>query len=252
MVAKGSGTPTSIEAAWRYTERHLRSGSNERQQRGAAAATLILADDHPLIREGLRSILADVSAVEVVAEADNGHEAIALVLEHKPSMIIMDVSMPDLNGVEATRSIVEIGPDTKVLALSAHRDEALIKGMLQAGASGYLPKECAADELITAIQTVLEGRFYISASIANVVVSDFVVQPSGAEASEKAILSLREREVLQLIADGVTTAEMADRLHLSVKTIESHRKNLMDKLEVRNIAGLTKYAIRLGLATLDV
>ncbi|MEO1081323.1 MAG: response regulator transcription factor [Pseudomonadota bacterium] len=214
-------------------------------------ATVVLVDDHRLVREGLRSVLADAPDVEVVGEADNGRDSITLVRQLKPSIIVMDVTMPDLNGIDATSKIGELGLDTKVLALSGHKEESFIKGMLQAGASGYLLKDCASEELLIAIRALADGGMYVSPGVANLVVGDYVAHLSGSATAEKDVLSTREREVLQLISEGVTTAQIAERLSLSVKTVETHRKNVMDKLGVRNIAGLTKYAVRHGLTTLD-
>ncbi|MEM9315847.1 MAG: response regulator transcription factor [Pseudomonadota bacterium] len=214
-------------------------------------ATVVLADDHRLVREGLRSVLADASDIEVVGEAENGRDSIALVRRLKPSIIVMDVSMPDLNGIDATRKIVETGLETRVLALSGHRDEMFVKGMLQAGASGYLLKDCASEELLTAIRTLTGGGMHVSPAVASIVVADYLAHVAGTVTPKEAALSTREREVLQLIAEGLTTARIAERLNLSVKTVESHRAKVMDKVGVRNIAGLTKYAIRHGLTTLD-
>ncbi|MEM1188347.1 MAG: response regulator transcription factor [Pseudomonadota bacterium] len=214
-------------------------------------ATVVLADDHRLVREGLRSVLADASDIEVVGEAENGRDSIALVRRLKPSIIVMDVSMPDLNGIDATRKIVETGLETRVLALSGHRDEMFVKGMLQAGASGYLLKDCASEELLTAIRTLTGGGMHVSPAVASIVVADYLAHVAGTVTPKEAALSTREREVLQLIAEGLTTARIAERLNLSVKTVESHRAKVMDKVGVRNIAGLTKYAIRHGLTTID-
>ncbi|MEM6900281.1 MAG: response regulator transcription factor [Pseudomonadota bacterium] len=214
-------------------------------------ATVVLVDDHRIVREGLRTVLAGETDIDVVGEAENGRDSIALVRKLKPSIIVMDVSMPDLNGMDATQKILQACVDTRILALSGHQDEVFVKGMLKAGASGYLLKDCASEELLVAIRTLSRGGMYISPAVASVVVTDYVAHLSGAATADAAVLSLREREVLQLIAEGLTTGDIAVRLVLSVKTIESHRKSIMDKLGVRNIAGLTKYAIRHGLTTLD-
>ena len=215
------------------------------------AARVILADDHRIVREGLRSVLEGESAVEVVGETDNGRDTVAMAKELEPDIVIMDISMPDLNGVDATRKIVELGLPSRVLGLSAHTDEKFIKGMLVAGASGYLLKDCAGEELLLAIQTLVQGGVYVSPAVADLVVSDFRAHVSGTAVTDEELLSLREREVLQLIAEGKTTAAIAEALHVSVKTIETHRKNVMDKVGVRNVAGLTKYAIRIGLTNLE-
>ena len=159
--------------------------------------------------------------------------------------------LPDLNGIDATRRIQELGLRCKVLALSMHAEEQYVKGMLQAGAAGYILKDCAGEELVNAIRTVMRNRVYVSPDIAGVIVSDYVAHLSGEVSSEAPRLSVREREVLQLIAEGRSTADIAERLHVSVKTIETHRKRLMDKLEIRSVAGLTKYAIREGITSLE-
>jgi DNA-binding NarL/FixJ family response regulator len=214
--------------------------------------SVILADDHQVIREGLRNLISDQDDMEVVAEASNGREAIDLCGEMDPDVVVMDVAMPDLNGIEATRQIISDSPNTKVLALSMHADKHYAAGMLGAGASGYVLKDCAFDELADAIRRVSEGDSYLSDRIEGVVLRDYVERLSG-EGGESAfsVLTDREREVLQLVAEGHTTKQIASDLHVSVKTIESHRQNIMDKLEIRSIAELTKYAIREGLTSLD-
>ncbi len=212
---------------------------------------VILADDHRIVREGLVAMLAADPGIEVVGECGNGRDTITMARKLQPDLIVMDVSMPDLNGIDATRRIVEMRNNIKVVALSSHSDERLVKGMLQAGASGYLLKECAGKELILAIRTIRRGKVYVSPEVAGVIVNDYVSMLSGDAKPESAVLSSREREVLQLIAEGQSTSQIGERLHLSVKTVESHRKRIMDKLGIRNVAGLTKYAIREGITSLD-
>ncbi|MCG8413162.1 MAG: response regulator transcription factor [Pseudomonadales bacterium] len=212
---------------------------------------VILADDHRIVREGLIAMLSADPGIEVVGECGNGRDTIALARKLQPDLIVMDVSMPDLNGIDATRRIVEMGSNIKVVALSSHSDEQFVKGMLQAGASGYLLKECAGKELVLAIRTVKRGRVYVSPEVAGVIVNDYVSILSGDVKPQSPALSSREREVLQLIAEGQSTSQIGEQLHLSVKTVESHRKRIMDKLEIRNVAGLTKYAIREGITSLD-
>ncbi len=213
---------------------------------------VVLADDHQVIREGLRTLIEEQSDMEVVAEAANGREAIRLCGEMKPQVVVMDVAMPDLNGIEATRQIMAECPTTKVLALSMHADKHYAAGMLGAGAAGYVLKDCAFEELADAIRRVATGGSYLSPEIEGVVLRDYVERLSGEGGpSAFSVLTDREREVLQLVAEGHTTKQIADRLHVSVKTIESHRQNIMDKLEIRSIAELTKYAIREGLTSLD-
>jgi len=212
---------------------------------------VVLADDHRIVREGLRAVLASEPDFEVAGEASNGRETITLARKIEPDIIVMDISMPDLNGIDATRLIMDLQLGCRILALSGHAEEQFVKGMLQAGAAGYLLKECAGEELMLALHTVSRGRIYVSPDIASVVVSDYVALLSGEATAEGPVLSSREREVLQLIAEGRTTAHIAEQLHLSVKTVESHRKHIMDKLDIRTVAGLTKYAIREGISSLD-
>lgn len=203
--------------------------------------TVILADDHQVIRQGLRTLIEQQDDMEVVAEASNGRQAVDMCDDLKPDVVVMDVAMPDLNGIEATRQIANECPSTKVLALSMHADKHYAAGMLGAGAAGYVLKDCAFDELAGAIRRVASGRSYLSADIESVVVRDYVERLSGdGGESVFSVLTDREREVLQLVAEGHTTKQIADGLHVSVKTIESHRQNIMDKLEIRSIAELTK------------
>jgi two-component system response regulator NreC len=212
---------------------------------------IILADDHRVVREGLRSLLEGEADFQVVAEAADGREAVRLCRELSPDVIIMDVAMPELNGVDATRAIAAESPGTKVLALSMHKDRQFVSGMLAAGAAGYLLKEAAYDEVVRAIRVVRENKTFLSPAVAGVVVQDYVrgmVHPDRYSGPE---LTDREREVLQLVAEGRTTKEIADRLFISVKTVESHRRQLMDKIGVRSIAELTKWAIKIGLTSLD-
>lgn len=211
---------------------------------------IILADDHQIIRDGLRSLLEKVPGMTVVGEAANGRDALRLALELTPEVVIMDVSMPDLNGIDATRQIIAAAPQIKVIALSIHGDQRFVMEMLKAGASGYLLKDTAFEELAKAIHEVLANHTYLCREIAEQVVGDYVRQLKQADGSAFSVLTAREREVLQLLAEGNSTAQMAEHLHLSVKTIETHRQNLMEKLDIRNIADLTKYAIREGLTSL--
>lgn len=211
---------------------------------------ILLADDHKIFREGLRTLLSNQPGVEVVGEAENGRATLSMASDLDPDVVIMDVAMPELNGIEATRRIVADMPTTKVLALSMHADSRFVTRMLTAGARGYLLKDCAFEELTLAIQTVLDDDVYLSPGVAGVVVR--AMQTRNEEAADQAPeLTPREREVLQLVAEGRTTRAIADMLHVSVKTIETHRKQIMDKLELRSVAELTKYAVREGLTSLD-
>ena len=212
---------------------------------------VVLADDHNILRAGLRSLLEASADVEVLAEAENGRDTVSLTKTLSPDVVVMDVAMPDMNGVDATRKISSVMPGVRVLALSAHSDKAYVKGMLEAGASGYMLKDAATDELLTALDTVHKGRVYVSPSIADTLVGDYLQRVKGVVGPDSEELSTREREVLQLVAEGNSSAQIAARLHLSERTIESHRKRIMDKLGLRSIAELTKYAIRAGLTSVD-
>ncbi len=210
---------------------------------------VLLADDHKILRQGLRTLLEQEKDIQVVGEADNGRLSVELTGELAPDVVIMDVAMPDLNGIDATRRITEADPRTRVLALSMHSDGRYVRGMLQAGARGYILKDCAAEELTHAIRTVMAGQVYVSPGVTGTIVNDYVRQLTAAD--QPATHTRREREVLQLLAEGGSTANIAAGLHLSVKTIETHRKRIMDKLGLRSIAELTKYAIREGITTVD-
>ena len=212
---------------------------------------VLLADDHKILRQGLRTLLEREKDIDIVGEADNGRSSVKLAAELAPDVVIMDVAMPDLNGIDATRRITEADPKARVLALSMHSDGRYVKGMLQAGARGYILKDCAAEELTRAIRTVMADQVYVSPVVTGAIVDDYLRQLSATGVDEAAALTHREREVLQLFAEGGSTANIATELHLSVKTIETHRKRIMDKLDLRSIAELTKYAIREGITTLD-
>jgi DNA-binding NarL/FixJ family response regulator len=210
---------------------------------------VLLADDHKIVRDGLRALIERHDGMQVVAEAETGREALILARKHNPNVVIMDISMPDLNGIDATRQILEEIPGVKVIALSMHSDRQFVDGMLRAGVSGYLLKDCAADELIQCIQIVLSGRVWLSPGITGLIVNGYL-QPTRCDILPTTPqLSDREREVLQLIAEGRSTREIADALHISVKTVESHRKNIMEKANLHTVAELTKYAIRHGLTS---
>jgi len=209
----------------------------------------LLADDHRLVRQGLRALLERQSGIEVVGEASTGREAVTLALRERPDVVLMDLTMPELNGIEATQQVVRAAPEIRILALSMHADRQFAARALAAGASGYLLKDCAPEELLTALECVAGGRTYLSPAIADLVVSDYVSRLA-ADESELELLSSREREVLQLLAEGSTTKQIAGRLHVSVKTVETHRKRIMDKLGVHSVAELVKYAIQQGLTSL--
>jgi two-component system response regulator NreC len=213
---------------------------------------VLIADDHKIMLAGLRSLLEKQTDLQVIAEAENGRKAVQLAQETKPDIVVMDVSMPDLNGIEATTQIIESVPDTRVIALSMHSDKRFVLGMLQAGAAGYLLKDCASQELANAIHQVAGGKKYLSPEITGVVIDDFLLGASPGEAlTVSSQLSAREREVLQLIAEGWSTKQIAAHLYVSVKTIETHRRQIMKKLDLHTIADLTKYAIREGLTSIE-
>lgn len=212
---------------------------------------ILLADDHKIMRAGLRSLLEKEHDMKVVAEASQGRTAVRLAREHSPDVAIIDITMPDLNGVEAAHQILSENPNIKVVALSMHSDEQFIAGMLKAGASGYLLKDCAAEELCQAIRAVMAGETYLSPRIASIVVEDYRRDLTRDELEHVTELTSREREVLQLVAEGQTSKRIAEQLHVSVKTVEAHRQQIMDKLNIRTVAGLTKYAIRKGITSIQ-
>ncbi|MHC1743437.1 MAG: response regulator [Syntrophobacteraceae bacterium] len=212
---------------------------------------ILLADDHKIIRDGLRSMLERLPGIHVVGEAENGRMTVSMVRDGQVDLVIMDVGMPDLNGIEATRQVRTVAPKVKVLALSMHSDKRYVGEMFRAGASAYLLKDCAFEELAQAIEVVMTGRAYISPQIAGAVVKDFVSNNMADDRSPYARLTPREREVLQLLAEGRMVKQIAAHLNISNKTVETHRQQLMSKLNVSNLAELIKYALREGLTTLD-
>lgn len=213
---------------------------------------VLLVDDHAIIREGLRSLLDKQPEMEVIADTDDGRKARDLVDELSPDIVIMDITMHGLNGIEATRQITAEFPDVKVIALSIHSKRRYVADMLSAGATGYILKECLFDELVAAIKAVAAGGRYLSPRITDVVVSDYVKRLSASADSPFEALKAREREVLQLVAEGKSTKQIALELHVSTKTIEANRRQIMDKLNIHSIAELTKYAVREGLTTLEM
>ncbi|HAR62062.1 MAG: DNA-binding response regulator [Candidatus Margulisiibacteriota bacterium] len=211
---------------------------------------ILMVDDHKIMREGLRALLEKESEMEVISEAENGRSAVDLAAKLKPNLVIMDASMADLNGIEATRQIIANSPAIKVLGLSMYSDRRFVTGMLSAGASGYILKDCAFEELITAIHTVFANQIYLSPGITTIVIKDYVGRLSAPEDPESPVLTTREREVLQLLAEGKTTKQIATLLYVSTKTIETYRQQIMKKLNIHSVAELTKYAIREGLTSL--
>ena len=212
---------------------------------------IIVADDHRIVRNGLRTLLNSEPDIEVIAEAENGRKTVHLVRELLPDVVVMDVTMPDLNGIEATRQILAEFPQVKIIALSMHHHEQFVTGMLTAGASGYLLKDCSVEELTAAIRAATKGEVYLSPGVANVVIKNYVSQLKKSEKPVPPLLTPRETEVLQLVSEGKTSKEIASRLCISAKTVDTHRRQMMAKLNVSSIAQLTKYAIRSGLTSLD-
>ena len=208
---------------------------------------IILADDHAIVRHGLSQLLQQEDEIEVVAETQDGRSTVELARKLSPDIVIIDIGMPDLNGIDATYQILRESSTIKILALSMHSSKNFVIEMLKAGASGYLLKECALEELVIAVKAVMAGKTYLSPSIADVVVENYVRQSSNEDDTVFSVLSQREREVLQLMAEGKTTKQVAMGLHISPKTVEGHRLRIMDKLNIDNIAQLTKYAIQEGL-----
>jgi len=212
---------------------------------------ILLADDHRIVREGLRALIEKQPNMEVVAEAENGRTAVELVQKLHPDVIIMDVAMPDLNGIEATRQIIAKALSVKVIALSMHSDRRFVVEMLRAGASGYLLKDCAFEELVHAIRAVVINRIFLSPKINDIVIKDYLRLFPKTEFSVFSILTPRQRQVLQLLSEGKTTRQIAFHLQVSVKTVETYRQQIMDKLDIHSIAELTKYAIHEGLTSLE-
>ncbi|MBD3175678.1 MAG: response regulator [Armatimonadia bacterium] len=215
------------------------------------AIKTLLVEDHQIVRVGLHKLLDAEETIEVVAEAQNGREALALAKAHDLDLVIMDVEMPSLNGVDATQQLLEAHPRLKVIALSMHTERPFVLGMMEAGASGYVLKDAAWEELVHAIELVMAGQTYLSPKVQGVVVESYrgLAQGSGADAPER--LSPREREVVQLLAEGLSTKQIAEQLHLSPKTVETHRSRVMSKLDISNVAQLIRYAIREGITSRD-
>ncbi len=220
-------------------------------RRGNGAIRILLADDHAIVREGLRALLSRKADFDVVAECSDGTSTVASAKKLLPDIVLMDISMPGLNGIEATRQIAVELPDIRVIALSMHVDKYMVGMTLRAGARGFLPKDCASEELETALRTVMNDRYYISANLG------FHVHKSILRASELDVfvtassLTNKERQVIQLIAEGRSSKDIALRLHISIKTVEHHRGHIMEKLKLHSVAELTKFAIREGWTSLE-
>ncbi len=213
------------------------------------ATKVLIVDDHEIMREGMIALLHKYSEFEVVGQASDGRHALEMASRLKPDVVIMDVGMPNLNGIEATKQLVSLHPGLKVMALSTHSDGSVVSKMIKAGASGYMLKESAFEELVEGLNTLLDGKTFLCNKISKVVFSEYVGMVTNPKTINGDGLTNREREVLQLVSEGHTTKKIAEILKLSPKTIDSHREHIMEKLGIRNIAGLTKYAIREGLTS---
>lgn len=211
---------------------------------------IILADDHEIVRYGLSNLLEKYRDMEVIAQAADGRTAVKLVRKLSPDVVVIDISMPDLNGIEATRQIIAQSPGVKIIALSMHSDKRFVLGMLEAGAVGYLLKSYACEELIPAIQAVLANHIYLSPKLSDIAIKGYINYSLSSSNSVSSSLSFRECEVLQLLAEGNSTKEIAAQLCVSVKTVETHRQHIMGKLDIYSVAELTKYAIREGITPL--
>lgn len=212
---------------------------------------IMLADDHKMIRDGLKALIGKQKDMEVIGEAADGQTAVRTARKLSPDVVVMDIGMPDLNGIEAARQITALPHKPKVIGLSMHSDRRYVSQMLKAGASGYLLKDNAFEELVKAISTVVKGQTYLSPEIAEAVVDDYRRVKTDDDGSVFALLTEREREVLQQIAEGCSTKEIAGELSVSVKTVETHRRQIMEKLKLHSVAELTKYAVKEGLTDLE-
>jgi len=211
---------------------------------------VVLVEDHALVRAGIRALLENLSGIQVVAEAGNGHDGLLVIAMHQPDVVAMDIAMPGLNGLEVAARVAKDFPQTRVIMLSMHAHEEYVLRALRAGAAGYLLKDAGTTELELAFKVVMQGQVYLSPQVSKYVVSAYIQRTSGEQTSLDR-LTPRQREILQLIAEGQTAKEIAYLLNLSVKTVETHRTAIMDRLGIHNIAGLTRYAIRMGLITME-
>ena len=215
---------------------------------------ILLADDHAILRHGLSRSLSQQEGFDVVGQCSDGITAARMARELDPDLIIMDIRMPEMNGIEATREILRDFPKKKIIALSMHSSKRFVTEMFKAGANGYLLKDCEFDELLNAIHTVMDGKIYISPSVGDILVDNFI-KPGGTQQLDGSIystLTKRERQVLQLLSEGKTTKQIARQLFISPKTVEAHRLNIMNKLDIDNVAQLTKYAIQEGITSPEI
>lgn len=212
----------------------------------ADSIKVILVDDHKIIRDGIKALLADITGIEFVAEADNGADAVAKVDIYDFDVVVMDINMPEMNGIEATKAIIDKLPNAKVLALSMHNDSAYITKMLQAGATGYILKGSGKEELVQAIENVANGKSYFSGEVSDKMMEQFMKNKSAPQVKDD-LLSRRELEILRFISDGLTNAVIAEKLFISERTVDSHRRNILQKLNVKNSAEMVKFAYTNGL-----
>jgi DNA-binding NarL/FixJ family response regulator len=213
---------------------------------------IVIADDHGIVREGLHSLIAKQPDMEIIGEATDGRKALELVQELVPDVVIMDITMPNLNGIDATRQIIRDCPGIKVIALSMHSSTMFVSDMIKAGVSGYMLKDCLFDELAEAIRVVYNGGTYLSPEVVSTVVSDYVNRLNSTVDMPLENLTLREREVLQMIGEGKNTKQIARQLHLSTKAIEANRRKIMDKLHTNSVADLVRWSILGGLTSLEI
>lgn len=207
---------------------------------------IVLADDHGLVRAGLRVLLQGIDGVEVVAEAGNGREALALVKQHRPDILLTDIGMPELNGLDLTGQVARAFAEVRVVILSVHAAKEYVWQALRAGAAGYLLKDATTAELELALRAVARGETYLTPAVSKHIVADYI-QRAGSEVGSLELLTARQREILQLVAEGFTTKQIAEKLFLSAKTVEKHRAQLMERLDIHDVAGLVRYALRVGL-----
>lgn len=212
---------------------------------------ILIADDHSIVREGLKSLINKQSAMEVVGEAEDGQMAIQLTKELSPDVVIMDISMPNMNGIEATREILRDKPDTKIIILSMYTDKHIVKESLEAGVHGYILKSNLLDELLKAIKTIKANERYLSPRITGIIVDDYINLKVNDKAKKHIKLTSRERQIIQLLSEGKTIKEIARIINVSPKTADANRRKIMNKLNIHNTAELTKYALREGLTSLD-
>jgi DNA-binding NarL/FixJ family response regulator len=212
---------------------------------------VLLVDDHQLMREGLRKILESASGIEVVGEADDGHSALAAVAKFRPQVVVMDVGMSGMNGIDATQSLRKDHPEVRVVALSTHADKRYVRNMVRAGAAAYVLKESASEDLLRAVRAAAQGEHYLSPQITGCLLESWTVPQASESSTAYELLGPREREVLRLLSEGKSSKEIATKLALSIKTVETHRRNITQKVGLRSVAELTKYAVREGLTTLE-